>query len=112
MLRFYKLNKDGSIQLADDLEEAFLERTSNQLGDSTYGPFRISTVFLGLDRNYSGKGLPVLFETMVFDNRSEGCTDLHCSRCCTYEEAEKMHFDTIKWVIKNYDRLLKESMLL
>ena len=26
----------------------------------------VSTIFLGLDHNYSGKGAPILFETMVF----------------------------------------------
>lgn len=32
----------------------------------TIGGCKISTVFLGLDHNYSMKGPPLLFETMVF----------------------------------------------
>lgn len=30
------------------------------------GEIRVSTVFLGLDHNFSGIGAPLLFETMVF----------------------------------------------
>lgn len=35
------------------------------IGDDTVGPYRVSTVFLGLDHSY-GEGPPVLWETMIF----------------------------------------------
>jgi hypothetical protein len=40
-----------------------------ELGEQLVSPFthpRVSTVFLGLDHNFMGKGPPILFETMVF----------------------------------------------
>jgi len=56
----------------------------------------ISTVFLGMDHNWSGKGDPILFETMVFG----GELNEDCERYCTWEEAEKGHEMWIKKVKK------------
>jgi hypothetical protein len=53
------------------------------------GRFRVSTVFLALDHNFSLKGPPVLFETMVFPLTS--LQDVDCDRYSTWEEAEKGH---------------------
>ena len=58
------------------------------------GDIFISTVFLGLDHNHWG-GNPHLFETMVFD---ENDNDIYCTRCSSWDEAEKMHEDAIQWV--------------
>ena len=51
------------------------------------GEADVSTVFLGLDHNFTGGGSPVLFETMIFGG------PLHESqwRYCTWEEAEIGH---------------------
>ena len=52
------------------------------------GPSRISTVFLGLDNNFSAEGPPVLWETLVFGGplADEG------GRCAgSREQAEAMH---------------------
>jgi hypothetical protein len=50
----------------------------------------LSTVFLGIDHNWTGHGLPVLFETMLFpsshDLREEGQW-----RWRSYLEAERGH---------------------
>lgn len=54
---------------------------------------KISTVFLGLDHNWSG-GKPVLFETMIF----EGKHDQYQTRCSTWEEAEEMHREAVDLV--------------
>lgn len=63
----------------------FANRT---VGDTTVGASRISTVFLGIDHNYSGNGRPVLWETLVFG----GELDQHQERCSGgSEEAEAMH---------------------
>jgi len=48
----------------------------------------VSTVFLGLDHNFSG-GEPLLFETMVFGGPING----EIARYCTYAEAERGHAD-------------------
>jgi hypothetical protein len=47
----------------------------------------VSTVFLGLDHNFSGRGAPVLFETMVFGGTHDGEQE----RYCTWDEAEAGH---------------------
>jgi hypothetical protein len=51
--------------------------------DGTY----VSTVFLGLDHRFVGKGPPLLYETMVFG----GPMDQHQERTSTWEEAEQAH---------------------
>lgn len=51
----------------------------------------VSTVFLGIDHNHSGKGPPVLFETMVFGGKQDGL----CHRYCTWDEAEVGHHEVV-----------------
>jgi hypothetical protein len=36
------------------------------VGETIAGPYRVSTVCLGIDHNWSDEGPPILFETMVF----------------------------------------------
>ena len=48
---------------------------------------KVSTVFLGLDYNFSEGGTPVLFETMIFG----GKFDQEMDRYSTWDEAEKGH---------------------
>jgi len=47
----------------------------------------VSTVFLGIDHNYSGTGPPILFETMV-NRRGEWDEQ---ARYATWDEAEAGH---------------------
>lgn len=56
----------------------------------------VSTVFLGLDHNWEGEGRPILFETMVFRNKSGEEAD----RYCTWEEAEAGHERMVQKVLK------------
>lgn len=53
----------------------------------------VSTVFLGIDYSF-GHGRPLLYETMLFTNR----TDLsqECWRWCTWAEAEAGHAKVMK----------------
>lgn len=54
----------------------------------------ISTVFLGNDHDWTRRGPPLLFETMLFGKDSvEGM-----GRCSTWEQAEQMHQDAITTV--------------
>lgn len=48
---------------------------------------RVSTVFLGLDHNWSGDGPPLLFETIIFG----GPQDQQCWRYSTWDQAMKGH---------------------
>jgi hypothetical protein len=50
----------------------------------------VSTVFLGLDHNWSDTGPPLLFETMVF-SKPGSFQEEECIRTPTWEEAERAH---------------------
>lgn len=60
-------------------------------------PFRVSTVFLAIDHNFSGIGPPVLFETMTFADMPDVPADVKSEldelqyRYCTWEAAEQGH---------------------
>lgn len=54
----------------------------------------VSTVFLGLDHNFS-EGPPILWETMVFNNHES----VYQNRCSgSIEQAEAMHQKTVEMV--------------
>lgn len=59
------------------------------------GHIMVSTVFLGIDHNFSEEGPPILFETLVFG----GPLDNKMDRYCTWEEAEKGHEEMLKKVM-------------
>jgi hypothetical protein len=42
------------------------ETADRIVGRTTIGDWWISTVFLGVDHNFAGRGAPLLYETMVF----------------------------------------------
>lgn len=80
--------------------EGDTRRIANTKGEG----YTISTVFLGLDHNFSGEGPPILFETMVFKNKDwdgdgkDGLPDEDCARYCTKKEAEAGHTAMVaKW---------------
>jgi hypothetical protein len=51
------------------------------------GESRVSTVWLGMDHGYDEEGLPVIFETMVFN----GQHDNYCERYTAETEAKAGH---------------------
>lgn len=69
----------------------------------------VSTVFLVLNHNYSHKGKPILFETLIFNG------GLHQSRnrYCTWKEAQAGHKKMVQRV-KNHvwvNRILEKVLL-
>jgi hypothetical protein len=48
----------------------------------------VSTVWLGIDYNLTGEGLPLIFETMVFESQNHR-VELDVDRYSTLEEAEQ-----------------------
>ena len=63
----YILDENGEPKAVDALTWAKnFETADRNVAKDTIGKFLVSTVFLGLDHNWSGEGLPVLWETMVF----------------------------------------------
>jgi hypothetical protein len=87
----YKLEGKRAVPVADLMEWArWFETAERHVAHDEIGPFRISTVFLGLDHRHFSEGEPLLFETMIFgpdDSELEGWQD----RCSTWEQAEAMH---------------------
>ncbi len=81
-----------------------MEHENRRVRLTRIGPFEVSTVFLGLDHNFSGVGPPVIFETMTFlrgvesgeeiDNEQDG-------RSCTWTEAEAMHQRAVDWIVQH-----------
>jgi hypothetical protein len=59
------------------------------------GDVEVSTVFLGIDHNFSSEGPPLLFETMVFRN---GDGD-EMMRASTYELAQEQHREMVQMCI-------------
>jgi hypothetical protein len=51
----------------------------------------VSTVFLGVDHNFTADGPPILFETMVFPSTTSLAAEEWCERACTWDEAEAAH---------------------
>lgn len=54
--------------------------------------YDVSTVWLGMNHNWSGHGLLIIFETMVFDSSGES---LDCCRYETEQQARAGHEDMV-----------------
>lgn len=69
----YMLDEKGEVVVEKDLMTwaRWLESagTKRQVGENIVGDYTVSTVFLGLDHDFSGTGIPVLWETLVFENK-------------------------------------------
>jgi hypothetical protein len=50
------------------------------LYDTVFRSVRVSTVFLGFDFNFSGKGPPLFCETMIFGGRHDRTYQRYASR--------------------------------
>lgn len=67
----------------------------------------VSAVFLVLNHNYSPKGKPVLFESMIFNGELNQSLD----RYCTWKQAEEGHKKMVElvknnlWVSRILDKL-------
>lgn len=89
-IRYYVL--DGHAAVAATAMEwvVWFETADRIVGRTRIGQWNVSTVFIGLDRNYFADGPPLLFETMIFSPDVRGGHDWQ-SRCSTWAEAEVMH---------------------
>jgi hypothetical protein len=70
-----------------------MERADRRVAQTTIGDFWISTVFLGLDHQYSEGERPLLFETIVFEYTGEEDEreSVSMRRYSTWNEAETGH---------------------
>lgn len=95
---FYKLDEDGNVRTCSQREwSSFIEGPveGRVVGKSEVGRYEVSTVFLGLDHNYSDKGDPLVFETMVFDSRKEEDPSL-IARYSNMSDAKIGHATAVK----------------
>lgn len=61
--------------------------------------FEVSTVFLAIDHNYSGKGDPILFETMIFSRGGKhDKLDQWQNRYCSWDDAVAGHESAVQMV--------------
>jgi hypothetical protein len=76
----------------DDILEwgRWFETADRHVGDDLVGPYRISTVFLGIDCNYYGKGPPILFETAVYALQGDEGWTIE-ERYVSFDQAEAGH---------------------
>ena len=96
---YYKLLGKLPVPCADVIEWAKCFRTANRrVAETTVGPLRVSTVFLGIDHSFGGPGDPLLFETMIFGGDPiYDWLDAYMDRCSTWEQAEQMHLKAVEW---------------
>ena len=89
-LKLYILDGKTPVEIDDLLEWAKkfeFDLQIRRVALTEEGKWRVSTVFLGIDHNYSMNGPPLLFETMVF----RGKEDFDQQRYATWEQAEQGH---------------------
>lgn len=91
-MKCYILTKDHEI--IEEPNVAYFGRwfedlKNRKVKQAEVGPYFVSTIFLGIDHNWSKQGPPRLFETMVFPGKSS--RDLYCERYTTWDEAVKGH---------------------
>jgi hypothetical protein len=79
-------------------EYVWLVSQERHVGDTTVGPYRISTVWLGINYGFSPSGPPIIFETMVFDTRRKELVDEYLERYATLEQARRGHANTVGMV--------------
>lgn len=105
MLERYILNEHGEPEkpMSDQHWSWWMLNADRTVEKETIGDSMVSTVFLGIDHNWSGQGPPVLWETMVFG----GILDMEQDRCSgSREQAEAMH---AKMVAKVNQKILNSN---
>jgi hypothetical protein len=85
----YSLDVDGNPVPEEDLIRwaTWFENGENRLlcRDELSGGIGVSTVFLGLDHNWSERGPPVLWETMIFGGPHDEYAKRYSSKAAALE---------------------------
>lgn len=98
----YRLEGHKTVEVKDARDWArWFDKADRSVGMTAYGKVTVSTVFLGVDHNFSGMGDPILFETMVFapdeKHRMDEAGDF-TRRYRTWDEAQVGHAITCSLV--------------
>lgn len=90
--------------------ELFEDLDYRRVAWTDLGQAQVSTVWLGIDHNFSRTGPPVIFETMLFGPLAElDLTDRTQWRYRTLEEAQAGHERIVAEVQKQIEQMLEES---
>jgi hypothetical protein len=98
----YKLDKDKNAipcsidEYVEYMKEMYRTDTKHVALDTIKG-MKISTVFLGINHQWGNSNIPLIFETMVFDNMTDFC-EIYLRRYSTWQEAEEGHAHALEWV--------------
>lgn len=92
--RYYILDGKTAVKTDEVTWARWFESHDRQVARDVIGPYRVSTVFLGLDHSFTTDGPPLIFETMVFTS----ARGIYMDRCATWEEAEAMHAKAVALV--------------
>lgn len=71
----------------------WLEHGNRRIAVDDVGPYRVSTIFLGIDHSFGRTKEPILYETLVFASDRDGSMDSR--RYATWEEAERGHAEIL-----------------
>jgi len=108
---YWILDEDGIPKCVSAQEwGVWLEVTSNRIiAQYERDGYLVSTIFLGLDHIWSGKGPPVLFETMVFDDQRWGKPGDKGNRIVSLgEEMSCERYSTMDDALIGHERHVKE----
>jgi hypothetical protein len=104
-MRFYTLIGQTVTPCSrEEWAEMFNDPARRRVLLTRIGPFEVSTVFLGLDHNFSQQGPPLLFETMTFltgtrkDYDGNDCD----GRWSTWAEAEEAHRRAVRFIQQEF----------
>ena len=98
-LIYYILDDKHRVIPTNDIREwgKFFEKFDNRkvAQETLFNGLDVSTIFLGIDHDFSSGEIPILFESMVFDKNRE---ELDCQRYTTWEQAVNGHKELVeKW---------------
>lgn len=91
-------DKDGNPISIEELEPLHADYNYRQIGRDHIGQILVSTVWLGVNHNFSRSGPPLIFETVVFNAPEESMLDDYCERYATEEEAKAGHARVVEMV--------------
>lgn len=90
---FYRLDEDRVPHPTDEAGGIWVQVALSGDKDKVW----ISTVFMGIDHNFTGSGRPILFETMVFGLPDTEVGYEYQRRCSTWDEAVQQHKEACKF---------------
>jgi hypothetical protein len=94
-----KINFERYVQLLGNTKNWMEYR---RVAFDRYGDFDVSTIWLGIDHNWSREGDPVIFETMIFVRSPDAGEDIdtrtsvYCRRYTNEQEALEGHKEALE----------------